>query len=289
VLADPTQVHQALLNVATNAVQALGGRAGAVTLAVAARELPPPGLPGARLPAGRYVCATVSDTGPGMSAEVSARIFDPFFTTKAPGQGTGLGLSVVQGIMGNLGGAVTVASVSGQGATFTLWFPEAPRTVLASLTPPPLAPEASAWHRLARRPRVLVVDDESAVAIAAARLLERRGCVVTILGGPGAAEAAARVSTSHVDVAVLDLAMPGLDGLALLAELRRSRSGLPAVIVTGDHAAAEPAILAAAQPVVLLAKPFSAEELERSIGQALDGGPMGPPASPRGGSSHPGT
>jgi signal transduction histidine kinase/CheY-like chemotaxis protein len=268
VVADPTQVHQALLNVATNAVQSLGTGPGLVRLSISAAELPPPGRPEAGLPPGRYRRAVVADTGPGMTAEVASRIFDPFFTTRPLGQGTGLGLSVVQGIMKGLGGAVTVESAPGRGATFTLWFPEPSAAALSAVTPAP-EPRQAARAALPERLRVLVVDDEAAVAAAGARLLERRGCQVTVLGGPEAAATAVRVDPAAVDVAVVDLAMPGLDGLSVLATLRRERPDLPAVLVSGDLEAADPGKLAALQPLVRLPKPFSQEALERALGDAL--------------------
>jgi signal transduction histidine kinase/CheY-like chemotaxis protein len=277
VLADPTRVHQVFLNVVTNAVQALGSAPGVITIGLAALELPAPGLPAAGLDAGRYVRATVADDGPGMSADVATRVFDPFFTTKPSGQGSGLGLSVVHGILAALGGAVTVESTPGRGSTFALWFPEADRAPPAPAATSRLLADAGERRLLPPGLRVLFVDDEATAAAAGARLLEKLGCTVTVLGGPGAAQAAARAPTHDTDVAVLDLTMPALNGLSVLSELRKTCPGLPAVLVSGDQSAADAAQLEGLQPVMQLEKPFSGEELAHAIRRAIHGGGGGDP------------
>ena len=126
VLADLGQIQQVLLNLCVNSAHAIGETTGTIRLGVAERVVAGPAAGAAKVPPGRYLSLTVADTGCGMTAEVSARIFEPFFTTKKEGEGTGLGLAMVQEIVAEHGGSITVRSAPGEGTTFEVLLPAAP-------------------------------------------------------------------------------------------------------------------------------------------------------------------
>jgi two-component system, cell cycle sensor histidine kinase and response regulator CckA len=171
IVADAGQVHQVLMNIGTNAVQAMRGRHGRLVfreeVVAAGAELP---SPHPALKPGTYVRITIQDTGPGMTPEVLERIFEPFFTTKAPGEGSGLGLSVVHGIMQQHGGAVTVYSEPGRGTSFGLYFPIAPADAVPAEGADRDEPLARGAGEL-----VLLVDDDRATLEPVRRVLEQLG------------------------------------------------------------------------------------------------------------------
>jgi len=265
VLADASQVHQAILNLAGNAVQALGHQAGQIVVrlepvevtAATAREQP-------QLRAGRYLCLSVTDTGPGIPPEILPRIFDPFFTSKQPGDGTGLGLAVVHGIMRSHEGAVTVESTPGKATNFRLYFPEVAAPANGH-TPPPTRTE------LGRHERILAIDDDSKVLHITERLLQTLGYDVTACRGPEGALELLRTEAARFDAVVTDLNMPQLSGLDLTAELRKFRPDLPVVLVTGFVGAGE--VEARARELGIAAiveKPFTSVTLGAAVRTALD-------------------
>ena len=229
ILADATQVHQILVNLATNAWHALGDLPGRISLGLCPVQLPDGRLaPAPELPAGTYVRFTVTDTGSGMAAATLKRIFDPFFTTKPPGQGTGLGLSVVHGIVQQHRGTIQVESQPGAGSTFTVYLPAA--APVAEPAPGPANPPAG---RTAPGLRVLVLDDEEALLLVTRRLLTRLGHRVEGFGQPAAALARFHEDPGAFDLVITDFNMPGQSGLAIAAEIFRLRPGLPVLLVSG--------------------------------------------------------
>ena len=266
VRADMVQLEQVLVNLAINARDAMpeGGRLSVTTQNIHVA----PGDPAVRAGStGDAVRLEVSDTGRGMDAETQDHIFDPFFTTKPPGQGTGLGLSTVYGIVQQSSGTIAVRSSPGAGATFTITFPRA--------TPgaPPAEPAHTAPAAPARtdRPRILLVEDEDAIRSAGERLLVRAG--FDVLVAPNGAEALRRfdLAPERVDLVITDLAMPCLGGRTLMDELRMRRPELPVLIISGDaDQAAE--IQEFGGPTHFLAKPFLIGELVEAARRLL--GPM---------------
>jgi PAS domain S-box-containing protein len=226
VVADSTQVHQIIVNLATNAADAIGPRRGLIELRLDAVN--PADVPGPRadLPAGRCARLSVSDSGCGMERAVLERIFDPFFTTKPAGVGTGLGLSVVHGIMKSRGGAVTVYSEPGKGTTFRLYFPAAEAAADAARREQRKVAHGKGEH-------VLYVDDDEALVILATRVLERLGYKVT--GHTDATKALQdfRGRADDFDVVVTDLSMPGISGFELARELLAIRSDVPILMTSG--------------------------------------------------------
>jgi len=259
VLANATQIHQIVMNLGTNAAHAMRDRNGrlAVTLANCTLDAKL-----AELALGPYVRLSVADNGHGMDAATIERIFDPFFTTKAPGDGTGLGLSVVHGIMRSHEGAITVRSQPGVGTTFDLYFP----AVLGAA--PDLAVGASAIPR-GNGEHILFVDDEEALGRLARRMLERLGYSVEVHHRPKQALEAVRARPTAYALVITDLTMPELRGVDLARQLRQIRPDLPIVLTSGYSADLSPAEAATAGILEVVHKPFSVEVLAVAIRRAL--------------------
>jgi len=224
VLANATQIHQVVMNLGINAWQACGNDGGTLEIKLAAvmfgsdsTELPPGLTPG------EYVRLSVRDNGQGMDQAALERIFEPFFTTKPAGQGTGLGLSVVHGIVRNHEATITVQSNPGQGAAFHIYFPmPPPPAVTLKVSAVPM----SGW-------RILYVDDDQPMVELVEHSLRRQGHKVTGYTDPVAALAVFRAEPSAFDLAMADLSMPAMPGLALARELKAIRPDLPVVLVSG--------------------------------------------------------
>jgi CheY-like chemotaxis protein len=229
VSADPTEIHQALVNLGTNAWHALGNRPGWIRFRLESCTLAPgAALPHPDLKPGLYARLSIEDNGKGIPAQLLPRIFDPFFTTKAPGEGTGLGLSIVHGIMRAGGGAITVASTLGSGTQFELYFPAADTAPVA--TP---APAASPEKRAKFSGRILFVDDEPLLLQVAERALTIAGYTVTACQNPDDALARFRAAPADFDLVLSDFAMPGMSGLALAEQILERRPDIPVLIASG--------------------------------------------------------
>ena len=228
VFANATQIHQLLVNLCTNAYQAMNGVSGRivlglsdVTLEAAATRLLPDLLPG------RYVHLRLSDSGSGIDPEIRARIFEPFFSTKPVGQGTGLGLAVVHGIVKAHQGAIDVESRPGMGTTFHVYLPAAQEDLAHGAV-------EEAYNRTHGRDRhVLFLDDNEALVSATVQSMSRRGFRMSGHTVPEAALDAVRAAPRAYDVFVSDHKMPRLSGLDLARELSRIRPDLPIIIVSG--------------------------------------------------------
>ncbi|MEH3085956.1 MAG: ATP-binding protein [Xylophilus ampelinus] len=271
ILGDATQVEQALLNLGTNAVHALGDTPGSIS--IGANEQDPPQALRDRLGlhAQRYVAVSVTDTGSGMDAGTIERIFEPFFTTKPVGQGTGLGLAVVHGVMRNHQGATDVRSEPGRGSAFTLYFPvpEAAEgaAAAAAVASPPADPPASAAPAPGRSAdegrgrHVLYVDDDQALVFLVRRLLTRRGYRVTGLTDPSEAEGLLRDTAAHFDLLVTDYNMPGYSGVDLVRAAKSVRPELPVALASGHITTEIERAAREAGALELIYKPNDVEEL----------------------------
>jgi signal transduction histidine kinase/CheY-like chemotaxis protein len=246
VLADATQVQQALLNLCTNAVQAMGGQRGSVDISLLAD--------------GDAVRVAVRDTGSGMDAATAARVFEPFFTTKPTGQGTGLGLSVVHGIMRAHEGEVSVQSVPGQGSVFTLVFSKAAGDLLnARIAPVQTVPPATATDGQGRH--ILYVDDDQALVFLVQRALTRRGYQVTTFTDPRLAIQALTTQPDAFDLLVTDYNMPGFSGVELLRAAKTIRPDLPVALASGYVTPEIEESALAAGASALIRKPNGVDEL----------------------------
>lgn len=224
VLADSTQLHQVVVNLVLNAHQALPAEGGHITIRLEPAESVET-MP--ELPPGLHARLIVEDDGSGMEPSVQARIFEPFFTTKAPGSGTGLGLSVVHGIVKSHGGALRVTSKPGLGTTFEIYLPR----YMADDLPLDAIGEAPRG----RGERVLVVDDQAPVATAQACLLERLGYRATILTDGRQALDTLVGDPKAFDLVLTDLTMPNLGGVELAARLRTRGVKVPVILVSGSR------------------------------------------------------
>lgn len=264
VLADSTQVHQIVMNLCTNAAHAMRDRAGRLTINLETVEVEPElvdRLPNLRV--GRYVRLSVTDTGHGMDEATQSRIFEPFFTTKGPGEGTGLGLAVVYGIMQSHEGAISVYSRLGEGTTFHLYFP----AYVGAKSE--IAHEISAIPR-GQGQRVLYVDDEELIAVMGQKILERLGYVVEARTSAAAALAAIRLEPNAYALVFTDQTMPGMTGIALAAKIRALRPDLPIILTTGYSASLTNESVQRMGIRKLLLKPLTVEALASAAHAALN-------------------
>jgi CheY-like chemotaxis protein len=215
--------------------------------------------PGAR--AGTYVALSVEDTGEGIPPEIRDRVFEPFFTTKEQGRGTGMGLATVYGIATNHGGGIEVRSERGAGARFTLYFPVHAGVAAADR---PAAPPA-----LERRCRVLVIDDDAVVRAGADRALAALGCEVALCDA-GPAGVAHLAAGRAVDVAIVDLAMPGMDGLGTFHALRAVDPALPVIVTSGYGSDGRAQQVLDAGACGFLQKPWTIEQLASAVASAAE-------------------
>jgi PAS domain S-box-containing protein len=257
--ADATQIHQVVMNLATNSAHAIGSKGGRIEVGLEGVEVSAE-LAGAsaELHEGRYARLSVSDDGCGMDKSTLPRIFDPFFTTKPPGQGTGLGLSTVHGIMKSLGGAITVRSEPGKGAVFHLYFPAAESPAAEAAAP---LEQAHPGHG----ERVLYVDDEDGLVLLLTRTLHRLGYQVTGLTEPAEALRLFEARPEDFDVVVTDLAMPGMSGFELARRLLAVRPDVPILMVSG-HVRPEDQETALQMGIrQMILKPGTIEDLGRGL------------------------
>jgi PAS domain S-box-containing protein len=262
IMGDPTQVHQVLMNLGTNAVQAMpSGGTLRVSLEAVHFETARAATVG-NVAAGEYVVLAVADTGTGIAREVVDRIFDPFFSTKEVGTGTGLGLSLVHSIVTELGGAVDVASTPGAGSEFTVYLPRSGEAAEAH------EDEAAALPR-GEGERVLIVDDEEPLAELAVRTLEDLGYVPTGFTSSTAALAAFRADPEGFDAVITDERMPGMTGSALIRELRGIRGEIPILLMSGYVGGVTASRAREAGASEVMKKPLSAQDLATSLARVL--------------------
>ncbi|GAA0569872.1 hypothetical protein GCM10009416_05490 [Craurococcus roseus] len=278
VLADRGQLETVLVNLATNARDAMPDGGTVVFSAAAERAEDAAAAAPDGLGPGGYVRVMVADTGEGMDAATLARATEPFFTTKPLGQGTGLGLAMARGFAEGSGGTLAIASEPGRGTRVSLWLPivvdgDARRLREAPLEPPVErrpAPPRAATPAPAGRPRVLLVDDEAMVRDVLAAQLRDEGFDV-LEAGEGYAALALLDRGEALDAMVSDLAMPGLDGVALTREAKRRRPGLPVILLTGYAADAAALALGSDEGGVsaLVRKPITGAELADRVAMLL--------------------
>ena len=261
---DPMQLQQIVLNLCINAAQATAGRGGSIKVRSAAVTLPLAAL-GARveLPPGQYARISVSDSGVGMDAATMSHIFEPFFTTKPVGEGTGLGLSVVHGIVQLHGGAITVQSEPGRGSTFEVYLPAAQRPAVPAPSPGDAAMCAG------RGQHVLFVDDQAWLLPLAQRMLEEHGFRVSSFADPRAALEMLRADPSQVDIVVTDQKMPGMSGVEMAHAVRQLRSNMPVILMSGAVLDGLNAEAVAGGVNAFIYKPNIAEELIAAIERLL--------------------
>lgn len=273
IMTDPTQIHQIIMNLCTNAAHAMKPGGGTLRVELVPVELTAfdrTVLP--ELTPGPYLKLTVSDTGHGIRPDIIDRIFDPYFTTKPQGEGTGLGLSVVHGIVQQHGGAIRVHSIEGQGTRFELYFPRCTDEISAPLE--------ERQHLYQGSGRILFVDDDPAVAKMAQEMLERLGYHVVALTSSSAALEVLRAAPDQYDLLITDKTMPGMNGFELATETHIIRPDLPVIMVTGfsDTEDSEKARALGIQELIMkpLLLPEIAGKIEKLLNPAHDRHAKGP-------------
>jgi PAS domain S-box-containing protein len=265
VQANVTQVHQVIVNLVTNAWQAMDGGAGRVDVALGTCTLTQPQRDAhGELPPGAYVCLSVADTGHGMDAGTLERIFEPFFTTREAGRGTGLGLSMVHGIARGHGGAVLVESEPRRGSTFRVLFPVAVGEPGDASEPPPPTETPRGQGE-----RVLYVDDEAQLVTLSVRFLERLGYQVEGHVSPSEALASLRRQPDAFDLVVTDFNMPGLSGLDVAIAVAALRPALPVLLASGHMRPPETEQARALGIGGILRKPYTVDELGLAVHRHL--------------------
>jgi len=256
VLGDPTQVHQVVMNLASNAVHAMPeGGVLHVVLDTASFHAEQAMSVGSVTP-GDYIVFGVSDTGSGIPNDVLERMFDPFFTTKEVGVGNGLGLSLVHGIVTNAGGAIDVTTELDKGSTFTVYLRR------AGVAPEKQVDESLPPQR-GKGQRVLVVDDEEPLMRLAIKTLEHLGYAAVGFTSSTAALAAFRADPQRFDAVLTDERMPGMSGATLIREVRGIRGAIPVVLMSGYLG------MESVDADLVLRKPLSARDLAASIAEVM--------------------
>jgi CheY-like chemotaxis protein len=260
---DPSQLKNALLNLAINARDAMP-EGGKLRIALSEKVVAADGAPPATgMGPGEWVCLTVSDTGTGMTEEVKGRIFEPFFTTKERGQGTGLGLSQVYGIVKQHRGFIDLQTEPGVGTTFHVYLPvfEAGETEEV---------EEDSSVAYGRGETILLVEDHESLAEAGRQILEAQG--YRTLAAINGRQALEMLDGIGVDLVITDVVMPVMGGKALMLALSETHPDLPVLAVTGYTLEEEIEKLREAGFSDVLHKPFDASALARAVRRALDMG-----------------
>ena len=261
VLADPTQIHQVLMNLCTNAEHAMRETGGTLEVRLDNVDISDEQSALHELKPGSYLRLSVADTGSGISPEIRDRIFEPFFTTKNMGEGTGMGLSVVHGIIANHGGAITVESRIGQGTTFTIVLPRTDAIVESEMD----------WSMpiQRRQARILFVDDEESLIQLGQKMLKELGYEAIACKNSLEALDAFRADPYHYDVVITDQTMPNLTGDALARELLSIRPELPIILCTGFSYTMTPEKAQSMGIRAYLRKPILTHELAQTIYHVL--------------------
>lgn len=262
---DATQIRQVVMNLITNASEALGDAAGTISVEIGVVEADGVDLADVwvdkELLAGRYVYLAIADSGCGMDADTQARIFDPFFTTKRTGRG--LGMAAVLGIVRGHHGAIKVTSAAGHGSTFIVLLP-------VSDEPVDLQPELAGGTARPGRGKILVVDDEDLVREVADAALTRSGFEVLLAGDGLQALAIARQQGHELAAVVLDLTMPHMNGEETFHELRRLFPDLPVILTSGYNEQDVTSRFAEPGPAGFLKKPYRPDDLRRVVTDVLE-------------------
>jgi signal transduction histidine kinase/CheY-like chemotaxis protein len=257
VMGDATQIHQVVMNLCTNAMQAMQDGGALEVSLVLRRSDTALVLTTGELPAGDYVCLTVRDHGQGIEPEALDRIFDPFFTTKRVGVGTGLGLSLVHGIVTDFGGGIDVASMPGAGATFTVWLPWSGR--VAALA------QAEANIPRGDGQRILLVDDEVPLVHLGEEMLAALGYEAAGYTCSVEALAAFAAEPQRFDAVLSDETMPLLSGSQMALQIRRIRPDIPIILMSGYVGPNIAALARQANVNELLSKPLVSRDIAKAL------------------------
>jgi len=265
-MSDPTQIHQVIMNLCTNAHHAMREHGGILEVTLKNVDLNAGmEIQQKRLQPGPYIKLTVSDTGHGIDAAVVDRIFDPYFTTKPQGEGTGLGLSVVHGIVKGIGGAIEAKSTPGKGSTFEVFLPRIERGHTK-------AEDTSAFELPRGRERILVVEDEDALLKVMAQMVERLGYKAVLASSSVQAFDLFRENADGFDLVVTDQTMPQLTGAELAKKILMLRPDIPVIICTGFSDLVSREIAEDIGIREFIMKPITIKKLAATFRRVLDAG-----------------
>jgi len=263
ILADPNQINQVMMNLCINASHAMeetGGTLKVIVEKVFLDDNAAKTYPG--LSPGEHIKIRLSDTGPGIDPDIIDRIFDPYFTTKEVGKGSGMGLSVVHGIIKNHNGAITVNSNPGKGTTFNILFPKA--------TEKSKMEKETTKKPLCGHEAILFVDDEISIATMIKRMLERLGYKVETKMNPVEALDLFESKPDHFDLVITDMTMPQMTGVKLSEKLMEIRSDIPVIICTGHSSMIDEEKAKLLKIAAYVMKPITMTEISQTIRKVLD-------------------
>jgi CheY-like chemotaxis protein len=262
-MADPTQMDQLAMNLCTNAGYAMKEKGGLLSVTLISVEVDEEWASShIGLSVGPYVLLSVTDTGIGMSEETMDRIFDPFFTTKPEGEGTGLGLATTHGIVKAHKGVITVESQLGEGAVINIFFPKIKSQLPQKAERDFSIPKGDE--------KILLVDDEEAVAKMGKKILERIGYQVKEVTRSSEALEMFQDSPDEFDLLLTDQTMPGMEGTALATEIKKIRPDMPVIICTGFNNSISPELAREIGIQELIMKPYTTKTLAQAVRSALD-------------------
>jgi len=261
--ADPTHIHQIVMNLTTNAYHAMEETGGELRVIVKEVNFDEPGQINPDVSPGVYACLKVIDTGAGIDKELTDKIFDPFFTTKKVGKGTGMGLSVVHGIVKSMNGFIKIFSEPGKGTEFNVYFPVEKNSYEKQNVQTKGAVQTGIEH-------ILLVDDEEEILTMEKKMLERLGYQVTSCVSSIEAFDAFRDSPDKFDILITDMAMPDMPGDKLSSELTKIRSDIPVLLCTGFSETMSEEKAASLGIKGFLLKPIVMKDLSHKIREVLD-------------------
>lgn len=272
VLAEPTQLYQVMMNLCTNASQAMEYTGGKITIELKQVTLGEQVTRGGTiLPVGEYAQVRITDNGPGIETDTLPHIFDPYFTTKAVGKGSGMGLAVVHGIVKNHNGSIVVDSERGEGTVFTILFPIVQEEPIVAPQPVRELPKGSE--------KILFVDDEELLVRMGRQQLRRLGYEVAAFQHPDDALEAFAARPDDYDLVITDMTMPQMNGVALGDEIRKIKADIPIVICSGHSDIIGPDNAIRMGFAAFLRKPVVLSELARTVRKVLDQAPQETSAS----------
>ena len=259
---DPTQIHQIIMNLTTNAYHAMEDTGGQLKVSLKQVKLGMHNLINPDMEPGIYACLAVVDSGVGMDADLTKKIFDPFFTTKEPGKGTGMGLSVVHGIVRNHGGAIQIYSRPGKGSQFYVYLP----IIKSAFKEQNIQNENNVQHGTGK---ILLVDDEKAIISMEKRMLEHLGYQVTSHTSSLEALEIFRENPDKFDLIITDMAMPNMSGDQLSVEMTKLRPDIPVLLCTGYSGTMSEEKAASIGIKGFLLKPIRMKDLAQKVSEIL--------------------
>ncbi|MCB8998559.1 MAG: response regulator [Bacteroidales bacterium] len=262
ILADPTHIHQIVMNLCTNANHAMMKTGGVLEVRLDAIKLDQKAAKAANLKRGDFIRLIISDTGNGMDIKTKERIFEPFFTSKEVGSGSGLGLSVVHGIVNNYGGSIVVESSPGEGTSFTIYLPK-------------FGDDSSDAGKLEKKPlkgdeHILFVDDEAEITFMGKKMLENLGYKVTIESNSISALEEFRKNPGKYSLLVTDQSMPRMTGTELTEEIRKIRPDLKVIVITGYADNMNEDLISQYNISEVILKPMILSDFSKAIRRVLD-------------------